>query len=209
MRWLLITAGCVVFCVAGVTGCQTSASSVEPKAVSEGVARYYKKDFVKGPLPDFIVGVWKEGRPDVNLPANLCVGGRPCWEFTFEPDGSIPQMRHSFITVPINVKEGGVLEGFREGAFAIDALGPCGASYDAAGRELIVEVVIDYFSIEIAADILEGSADDKIVGTISDDGKVWNAKWWSYGQLEGADEYDPNEVEPVSLTFYKEEKQAE
>jgi hypothetical protein len=118
-------------------------------------------------------------------------------------------MRHSFITVPINVKEGGVLEGFREGAFAIDALGPCGASYDAAGRELKVEVVIDYFSIEIAADILEGSADDKIVGTISDDGKVWNAKWWSYGQLEGADEYDPNEVEPVSLTFYKEEKQAE
>jgi len=206
MRWLLIWTGCVVFAVTAVTGCQTLVSLVEPKTVNEGVL-LYKEKFVKGPLPDFVVGVWKEGRPDVNLPANICVGGRVCWDFTFEPDGSISQMRHILVTVPINVKEGGVLEDLKEGAFAINALGPCGASYNPAGRELKVRVVIDYFRIELPIGVLEGGSDDVIVGTISDDGKVWNAKWWNYSQLEGADEYDPNEVEPIPVTLYKEEKQ--
>jgi hypothetical protein len=198
MRWNIFWAACII--LAGLTGCQ--------KSVSTGKS-WYHKEFVKGPLPDFVAGVWKEGRPDVNLPANICVGGRGCWDFTLEPDGSISQMRHNLVTVPINVKEGGVLEDFKQGVFTINVLGPCGASYETASRKLKVKVVIDYFRMEVPGDALEGSTDDVIVGTISDDGKVWNAEWWSYGQIEGADKMDPNEVEPVSLTFYKEEKQAE
>jgi len=206
MRWSLVAAGCVVFAIAAVTGCQTLVSLVEPKAVNEGVARY-KEEFVKGPLPDFVVGVWKEKGVDANLPDSRCAESRGCWGFTFEPDGSIPRMKHNFITVPVDVNEGGVFEDIGRGVSGIDVLGPCGASYNAARRELKVRVVIDYYRIETPVEVLEGSIDDVIVGTISDGGRVWNAKWWNYTQIEGEDKLDPNEVEPISVTLYKEEKQ--
>ncbi len=208
MKRLLIWMGYVVFAVTAVMGCQTLVSLVEPKAVSESVA-LYKEEFVKGPLPDFVVGVWKEKGVDANSPGSHCAEGRGCWGFTFEPDGSISRMKHSFIIVPMDVNEGGVFEDIGRGVFGIDVLGPCGASYNAAGRKLKVRVVIDYYRIESPTGVLEGSIDDVIVGTISDDGRVWNAKWWGYSQVEGTDRADPNEVEPISVTLYKEEKQPE
>jgi len=118
-----------------------------------------------GQFPDFLVGTWKADR-----------GG---WEFVFEPDGTISsavvsigrvRMKPGQITtVPMQLGGKGV---FEPGRWAVQ--------YSHDQRELIVEIAIDRFHVELGDSVLRGRTRDFFVGSVSADGQLWWAERISF-----------------------------
>jgi hypothetical protein len=127
------------------------------------------------------------------------------WGFKFEPDGSISRLIHS-LGGPIRVSEGGrYVEGPDEGTYALYMISPCQAEYDEKAEVLKVRVVLDHYTMKLPTGTLQGRSEDYFEGTVSKDGKKWQADWRSYSWLEGADPPDPGKIDanPVKLLFKK------
>lgn len=130
-------------------------------------------------FPQIMVGVWEA---DVND------GQGSKWAFKIEPDGSISKMEHC-IFGPLIVKEGGVYrDGQDSGTFIIVALGPVETVYSPVSKIVKLKIVVDSYEMKLPAGSLEGRMIDTFVGTVSEDGKTWQAEWRNYGWLEGATE---------------------
>jgi hypothetical protein len=120
-----------------------------------------------GQFPDFLVGTWKAD-----------TGG---WEFVFEPSGTISsavislgrvRMRPGQVTtMPMQMGGQGVYE---PGTWAVQ--------YSHQQRELLVEITIERFRIELGDSVLKGSTHDIFVGSISQDGQLWWAERFSRPQ---------------------------
>ncbi|UCC98854.1 MAG: hypothetical protein JSW66_02965 [Phycisphaerales bacterium] len=128
-------------------------------------------------FPDFLVGTWKAER-----------GG---WEFVFEPDGTISSAVVSLgrvrlkpgqvTTVPMQLDGEGV---FRPGPWAVQ--------YSYEQRELIVDIKIEDFRIELGEGVVKGRTQDIFVGSISGDGRLWWAERFSYPEYIADTKKYPN-----------------
>jgi hypothetical protein len=150
---------CIVFFLITLIGCQSSDNSSEK--INE-----------KSEFPTFMVGTWG-------------TYGK-IWTFTFTPDGNVSSFVHG---LDVQVDENNLFienEG-TDGAKETYVFEPCEVEYNQEQRELRVVVNLEYFKIELPIGEIEGKSRDVFVGKISEDGTTWNAKWWSYNQIEGGE----------------------
>jgi hypothetical protein len=149
-----------------------------------------------GQFPSFLVGKWRAD------------GG--IWEFTLEPDGAISSAAVSLgqvrlkpgrvTTIPMRLGGKGL---FKPGRWAVQ--------YLQLQRQLVVEIVIDYFRIELGKDIVQGKTLDFFVGIVSDDGTYWPAEWYSFPEYVVNTKsyhnyelpFDPNDNPRGNLIFRK------
>jgi hypothetical protein len=180
MKRLIVLAGFAVV-LAGLVGCQ------DGDRVNEANVD------VEEQFPEFLAGVWEAEMTDSK------------WAFQFEGDGSISKITH-VLAGEVDLEEGAVyLEGREPGTYAVFAMGPCEAEYDANTRELSVKIILEHYAMKLPQGTLEGKSHDYFQGPVSEDGKTWNAGWKNYAWLEGAAPPDANEIEanPVPLVFTK------
>jgi len=149
-----------------------------------------------GQFPDFLVGRWTAD-----------TGG---WEIVFEPNGTISsavvslgrvRMRPGQVTtVPMQLGGKGVFEP-----------GPWVVQYSHEQRELIVEIAIDRFRVELGKSVLHGKTRDIFVGSISADGRLWWAERFSFPEyVADTKKYhnhrlivDPNDAPHEGVLFQK------
>lgn len=157
MRRLTAALLCGLF-VALLHGCQSPGSkqnSVE--VIIDG----------NGQFPDFLVGTWKAD-----------TGG---WEFVFEPNGVISSAVVSLGRV--RLKPGQVTTvPMQSGGKGVFAPGLWAVQYSHQQRELLVEITIKRFRVELGDNVLRGKTHDIFVGSISGDGRLWWAERFSRPQ---------------------------
>jgi hypothetical protein len=161
---------------------------------SKDVAITKESKAIGKPFPAVMVGVWEAKVDEYSK-----------WGIKFESDGSIKKIIHS-VAGPIKLERGGVYqEGPDPDTYMMFQMGPCKADYDAATKIVNVSIIVDYYRMALPTGVLEGNIKDVLAGHVSEDGKTWKVKWWNYGQLEGANKPDPNEIKahPDKLIFYK------
>lgn len=146
MKRLMLLLFCFSFCVK-LSGCKSLAGDGVEVTI-DGI----------GQFPDFLVGTWKAEE-----------GG---WEFVFEPDGTISSAVVSIGRVKLRPGRKTVVP-MQMGGKGIYKPGRWSVQYSHKQRELIVEIVIDHFRVELDDDVVEGSTRDFFIGSVSTDGKSW------------------------------------
>ncbi len=170
-----------------LSGCQNSAGD------NSGVEVIIDGD---GQFPDFLVGRWK--------------ADDGAWEFVFEPDGTISsavvslgraRLRPGHVTtVPMQLGGKGV---FEPGLWTVQ--------YFQERRELIVEIAIDNFHVELGDSVLRGRTRDFFIGSVSKDGRLWSAERLSFPEYVADTKkhpnykltVDPNDNPPKGILFQK------
>lgn len=152
MKQLLVFTGFVVL-LSVLVGCQTAHRGIE--VIIEG----------GGEFPESLAGVWKADKKG--------------WEFVFEPDGTISS---AVITMGrIRMKPGEVTTvPMKMGGKGVYEPGEWIVYYAPVGRELMVQISLKNFYVELGENSLEGKSTDIFNGPISQDGKLWQANWTSY-----------------------------
>ena len=168
-------------------GCQSSAGS------KSGVEVIIDGD---GRFPEILVGGWKADK-----------GG---WEIVFEPDGKISSVVVSLGGVRMKPGEVAttqmVLGG--EGFFQP---GKWTVQYLQERRELVVEIVIEHFRVELGDNVVHGKTRDYFVGSVSADGRLWWADRYKFPEYVVDTKkhpnfklpFDPNDSQRESLVFQK------
>jgi hypothetical protein len=173
-----------VFLVVGCRSSDAKKSSVE--VIIDG----------DGSFPAFLVGRW--------------IADKGGWEIVFEPDGTISwavvslgrvKMKPGQVTTT-QMKLGG------EGVFEA---GPWMVQYSREKRELIVEITIEHFRVEMGDRLLQGQTRDFFIGLVSADGRLWWADRYSFPEyIVDTEKYpnyklpiDPNDNPRESLVFQK------
>ena len=201
MKKLLVLSTCVI-CLSGLVGCQDAANNKPVKVktgngfeASGGVEVVIEGD---GAFPEELVGRWKSDSGN--------------WEFVFEPNGVISSSVISLgrtKIVPGRVTRNPA----RAGGEGVYKPGQWFVHYSPETRELSVEVVIDFFHQDIGAAAIEGNTTDILSGTVSEDGELWLADWFTLARYV-AYVPEPNEFENMteprfigSVVFEKTEQQ--
>ena len=149
-----------------------------------------------GQFPDSLVGTWRADS-----------GG---WEIVFEPDGTISSAVVSLgrvrmkpgqvTTVPMKLGGKGVFEA-----------GPWAVQYSPGRRQLVVEIAIANFRVELGDSVVKGRTLNIFAGSVSPDGRRWWANRFSFPEyVADTKRYrnhrlivDPNENPPEELLFQK------
>ncbi len=149
-----------------------------------------------GQFPAFLVGRWKADK-----------GG---WEFVFEPDGTISSAVVSLGRV--TMKPGQVTTTpMKLGGKGVFEPGPWTVQYSQEQRELLVEIAIDHFRVELGDNVVQGQTRDFFVGSVSEDGQTWWADQFSFPEYIADTKkhpnyklaFDPNDNPRDSLIFEK------
>lgn len=186
MKQLVVLAGCAVL-LSGLAGCQN------PAPLRGGVEVIIEGG---GEFPQFLVGRWKDEKRG--------------WEFVFEPDGTISSAVISLGRV--RMKPGQVTEvPMKLGGKGVFEPGDWLVHYAPTSRELTVKISLKNFYAELGKDILEGKSTDIFVGSISEDGKVWQVDWVGFPDYVAHTaehphfemSVDPNYGITYTLTFEK------
>jgi len=135
-----------------------------------------------GRFPAFLVGRW--------------IADKGGWEFVFEPDGTISsavvslgrvRMKPGQVTTTNMILGGKGL--FEPGRWAVQ--------YSQAKRELIVEIAIKHFRVELGDNVVQGQTWDFFVGLVSSDGQLWWADRFSFPEYIIDTKKYPNYKLPV------------
>ncbi|MGA2172236.1 MAG: hypothetical protein ABSG82_04375 [Sedimentisphaerales bacterium] len=121
-----------------------------------------------GPFPDSLAGRW-ESTTGV-------------WELVFEPNGTISSIVYGFGGYTIKAGQT-TNDKTKGGGKAIFQPGPWSTRYSPRTRELTVWIAMDNIYFEMGENLLEGTRTDMFTGKVSEDGKVWQADWFSYPDL--------------------------
>ncbi|MHC4431058.1 MAG: hypothetical protein ACYTBS_04390 [Planctomycetota bacterium] len=186
MKWIVPLLLCGLS-ILSCSGCRASADS--PPAVEVVIDG-------NGQFPDFLVGTWKADS-----------GG---WEIVFEPNGTISSAVVSLgrvrmkpgqvTTVPMKLGGRGVFEA-----------GPWAVQYSPERRELVVEIAIANFRVELGDSVVKGRTLNIFAGSVSKDGRTWWANRFSFPEyVADTKKYrnyrltvDPNNNPPEELLFQK------
>jgi len=169
------------------TGCQKQAGDSEAvKVLIDG----------DGQFPESLIGRWKADE-----------GG---WEFVFEQEGTISSAVISLGRVRLRPGQTTIVP-MKLGGEGVFKPGPWTVQYSPETRELIVEITIEEFRVELGEDTLQGKSRDFFVGQISEDSQFWLADRFSFPEYSvDTNEYrnytlpiDPNQTPPESLMFQK------
>jgi hypothetical protein len=150
MRRLILLAGCTAILL-GLAGCRGSGVNV----VING----------KGKFPPELAGRWKDSEQN--------------WEFVFKPDGTISSAVIASGLMPAEPAKKIARRPMKVGE-AVFKLGRWTVQYTPETRDLAVEVVVDFFHIDIGTQWLEGHRSDWFVGPVLQDNKTWRAEWISF-----------------------------
>jgi len=149
-----------------------------------------------GEFPAFLVGRWKADESS--------------WEIVFEPDGTISSAVVSIgrvrmkpgqvTTVPMKLGGKGVFEA-----------GPWAVQYSPQRRELVVEIAIASFRVELGDSVVKGRTLNIFAGSVSPDGRSWWANRFSFPEyVADTKKYrnrrltvDPDDNPPEELLFRK------
>lgn len=170
MKRLLVLSICNILILL-FGGCRSSGSDKSGIEVSiDGDGRF----------PSFIVGTWKADQ-----------GG---WEIVFEPDGKISSAVVSLGRV--RMKPGQVTtKHMKLGGKGIFKPGLWTVQYSQAKRELIVEITIENFRVELGENIVQGQTRDFFVGMVSADGRFWWAERFTFPEyIVDTDKYSDYEL---------------
>ena len=159
MKQLVVLAGCAVILLV-LAGCQnTGRGDRGVEVIIEGGDEF----------PEFLVGRW-----DATIGAYR--------QIIFAADGSISAVGIS-VGIPgakparLIPNETTVVE-MEYGRQQTVKLGDCVADYSPETRELIVFIDVEHLRMVYGPDlIVEGNRKDVLVGTVSEDGKTWEAGW--------------------------------
>ena len=149
-----------------------------------------------GRFPAFLAGRWKADKGS--------------WEIVFEPDGTISsavvslgraKMRPGQVTTTQMILGGEGL--FKPGKWTVQ--------YSQERRELIVEIAIEHFRVELGDNVVRGKTRDFFIGMVSGDGQLWWADRFSFPEyIVDTKKYpnyklpfDPNDNPRESLIFQK------
>jgi hypothetical protein len=155
MRHLLVLAGFTVI-LSGLCGCQ------KPLSNTSGVDVIIEGG---GGFPTLLAGHWKDAKKG--------------WEFVFEPDGTISSAVIDSGFMVVKPSEGSATKPMKMDGKAVYELGQWTVQYAPNERKLSVEVVVDFFHVDIGRDALEGYSIDWFVGPVSEDWTQWEAEWKS------------------------------
>jgi hypothetical protein len=131
-----------------------------------------------GEFPEFLVGKW--------------VGDKYGWGFIFEPDGTIFRARIAMGQTEITPGKVTTIPTI-SGGKAIYVPGDWMVYYVPADRELTVDVVMNYIRIDMGDQALQGRTRNIIIGTVSEDGQLWQTVVSSFPEYEGFHD-DPDEL---------------
>jgi hypothetical protein len=89
--------------------------------------------------------------------------------------------------------------------------GPWTVQYSQEKRELLVEIAIDHFRVELGDNVVQGQTRDFFVGSVSEDNQMWWADLFSFPEYIADTEkhpnyklpFDPNDNPRDSLIFEK------
>jgi len=128
-------------------------------------------------FPDFLAGTWKAE-----------TGG---WEFVLEPDGTISSAVISLGRV--RLKPGQVTTvPMQMGGEGIFKPGPWTVQYSYEQRQLIVDIKIEDFRVQLGEGVVKGRTQDVFVGAITGDGRLWWAERFSYPEYIADTKEHPN-----------------
>jgi len=149
-----------------------------------------------GRFPEILMGRWRNDRHG--------------WQIVFEQNGRISSAVHTIGRV--NIKPGQItnVPMKREGMGVFKA-GQWAVQYAPETRELLVEIVLEYFRAEMGTQALEGKSRDIFIGSVSEDGQQWTAEWFAFPEYivftEIYDNYklpvDYNDNPRATLVFKK------
>jgi len=182
MKQLLVLAGCAIL-LSGLAGCQKADKAVKV-IVEEG-----------GQFPESLAGTWKADDHG--------------WEFVFEPDGTISSAVIDDGMVRVTPGEKVATTPLRDGCKGVYKLGQWTAQYSSKNRELALEVVVDYFHLDMKTFGLKGNITDWLVGPVSADWEMWEAEWFTFPKYialtpePGELPCDPNNNPIAVLVFRK------
>jgi hypothetical protein len=182
--FLLLVIGFLVFQSGGCRTSGTSKSGIE--VIIDGDGRF----------PEFLVGTWRADK-----------GG---WEIVFEPDGKISsaivslgrvRMMPGRVTTTQMVLGGKGL--FKPGKWTVQ--------YSQDRRELIVEIAIEHFRVEMGDNVVQGKTRDFFIGSVSTDGRFWWADRYNFPEYVVDTKkypnyklpFDPEDSPRESLVFQK------
>lgn len=115
------------------------------------------------------------------------------WEITIEKDGAVSSILHPFGLVTIIPGKTTIIPLIDEGSANIQT-GKCVVQYSGQTRELIIEVNIDNMRWDKGKEVIEGNVKDVLWGLVSEDGKLWDARWHSlskyYVTTDGYNKYE-------------------
>lgn len=149
-----------------------------------------------GQFPAFLAGRWKADKAG--------------WEIVFEPNGMISSAVVNLgrvtlkpgrvTTVPMKLGGQGV---FKPGQWTVH--------YSQARRELIVEIAIEHFRVELGNSVVQGQTRDFFIGPVSIDEQLWWADWFTFPEYIADTKkhpnyklpFDPNDSPQGSLVFQK------
>ena len=149
-----------------------------------------------GRFPAFLVGRW--------------IADKGGWEIVFEPDGTISsavvslgrvRMKPGQVTITNTILGGKGL--FEPGRWTVQ--------YSQAKRELIVEITIEHFRVELGENVVQGQTWDFFIGLVSSDGQLWWPDRFSFPEyIVDTKKYpnyrlpfDPDDQSRESLIFRK------
>jgi hypothetical protein len=190
----LLAAGCTQDEGGGKIRFASSVSSIFHRPSSIGIDVYIDGD---GKFPDFLVGKWMSDQGD--------------WEIAFNPDGTIEYAVISLARAKIVPGKVTTIP-MRLGGQGKFVPGQWSVRYLQKQRQLIAEIVIDSFRIELGNDIVFGKTRDLFSGAVSEKGTIWWTERYSYPEyFVETDKYhnyplpaDPNENPKEMVVFTKE-----
>jgi len=149
-----------------------------------------------GQFPAFLIGRWKADK-----------GG---WEIVFEPDGTISSAVVSLGRVRMTPGQVTTTK-MKLGGKGIFEPGQWTVQYSQAKRELIVEIEIEHFIVDLGDNVLQGRTQDILIGLVSSDGQLWWPERFTFPEYIADTEkypnyklpFDPNDNPRESLIFRK------
>lgn len=190
MKQLLLPA-VVAVALSGLFGCQKADKGVDLNT-DRGVNVVIEGG---GSFPKSLAGTWKADNYG--------------WEFVFKPDGTISSAVIDAGMVRVNPGRKVATIPLKKEGKGTYKLGQWTVQYSPHSRELAVEVVVDYFHLDMKTFGLKGHSTDWFVGTVSEDSQSWKAEWFTFPKYialtpeptELAD--DPNLNPVANLVFRK------
>lgn len=115
-------------------------------------------------------------------------------------------MKHSFIEIPFNVADGGVVVPMVQEKESTYVLGPCYATYNTDTRTLHVHIVLEFLSIELPFATIEGNMTDHFAGTVDTTRLTWQTNRINAANIADFSSPDRPNISRSKLLFRKTSK---
>jgi hypothetical protein len=143
----------------------------------------------------------KTNRPPKSLAGTWKAQDNP-WKIVLSPNGTISSIVIPLAEVEIRPNRITKME-MKDGSISTFKGGSCVAEYTPQTRELFVSIEIKKIHIKFFDIVIDGNSIDRLVGPVSEDGKVWTADWITTFDYGPHLPQDINDIYAEQLIFEK------